>query len=123
MSLFELKQEDINDLLTLISMQSLTITANNARRVVQLQDVLRNAAPSIKLDECKTRCEALEKEVQACLRARDAALLEAGLAKRESDEQELLASRHCKRADALADRLSATGVDVEAFVATIDYDL
>jgi hypothetical protein len=101
MSLFELKQEDINDLLTLISVQSLTITANNARRVVQLQDALRNAKPSTLLDECKARCEALEVEVQECLRKRDGALLEAGLAKsREAKQIESMAQlEQCARGE------------------------
>lgn len=86
MALYDLKQEDIADVLALISAASLTITANNARRVAQLQGVFANAKPSTLLDECKARCDALEKEVQACLRVRDAALLEAGIAKRKVDE-------------------------------------
>ena len=85
MSLFELKQEDINDVLTLVSGASLTITANNAARVAQLQAVLRSAKPSTLLDECNARCDRLEKEVQQCLRALDAALLEAGILKRRID--------------------------------------
>lgn len=88
MSLYELKQEDINDILTCISSATLTITANNARRVTQLQALLASARPSKLLEECQARCDKLEQEVQACLRARDAAQLEAGLAKRHIDELE-----------------------------------
>lgn len=42
---FELKQSDIDDLLRLVSSPSLTITANNAIRVAQLQALLSAAKP------------------------------------------------------------------------------
>lgn len=90
MTVYEIKQEDIADLLALISAASLTITANNAARVTQLQVMLRAAQPSAAIDELKVRCEKLEAEVRACLRVRDAALLEAGLAKRRGDELEAM---------------------------------
>lgn len=88
MSLYDLKQEDIDDLRALISAASLTITANNAARVTQLQSLLRNAVPSRALEESEARRETLEHEVQECLRARDASLLDAGLAKRRADDAE-----------------------------------
>lgn len=91
MSLFELKQEDINSLRSLICAESLTITANIAKRVVYLQVMLEQMQPSTALDESKARCEVLEKQNAECLRVRDAALLEAGLAKRRIDELEAAA--------------------------------
>lgn len=86
MPLYDLKQEDIADIHSLICAASLTITANNARRVAQLQVMLASAKPSDLLKDCETRCEMLERQVQECLRARDAAQLESGIAKRALDE-------------------------------------
>lgn len=86
MALYEMSKADIEDVHALIASPSLTITANNARRVAQLQQLFSNAQPSKALEESKARCETLEQEVQACLRVRDAALLEAGMAKRRADE-------------------------------------
>lgn len=103
MALFDIKQEDINDVLRLIVSDSLTIMASQAPRVTQLQVMLRNARPSTALEECAARCEKLEHEVQACLKARDAAQLEAGMAKKRADEAEALLSNTKQRAsDALA---------------------
>jgi outer membrane murein-binding lipoprotein Lpp len=103
MALYDLKQQDINDTLRLIASPSLTITADNAARVAHLQSVLRSAQPSTLLEECKARCDKLEHEVQACLSARDAAQLEAGMAKKRADEAEALLSNTKQRAsDALA---------------------
>ena len=101
MSLYDLKQEDIEDLRALISAASLTITANNAARVTQLQALLRNAVPSRALEESEARRETLEHEVQECLRKRDAALLDAGLAKaREAKYIDAQASLEaCARGD------------------------
>lgn len=88
MSLFELKQEDFNDIWALIAGSNLTITANNAKRVAELQTLCSTIKPSTALEECRARCDKLEREVQECLRVRDNALLEAGVAKRRVDELE-----------------------------------
>lgn len=50
-TLFELDQEDINDLLQLIASPSLTIPANYARRVYELQTKLANLKPSAALED------------------------------------------------------------------------
>jgi hypothetical protein len=86
MALYELKQEDINSIRSLISAEALSISANLAKRVAYLQVLLEQAQPSAALDECKARCKALEREVQECLRVRDNALLEAGVLKRRIEE-------------------------------------
>ncbi len=57
--LFELDQEDIRDVLQLIASPSLTIPANYARRVFELQSKFANMKPSSKVDELT---EKLEKE-------------------------------------------------------------
>lgn len=45
MPLYELKQEDINDLLALIRNQNLTIRSDQAMRVAVLQSILEQARP------------------------------------------------------------------------------
>lgn len=50
-TLFELDQEDIKDLLQLIASPSLTIPANCARRVYELQAKLANLKPSAALED------------------------------------------------------------------------
>lgn len=95
MSLYELKQADVSDLLELVSSASLTITANNAKRVAQLQLVLAGASPSVEIEVLKERCQVLEKQNAECLRVRDNALLEAGVAKRRGDALELCSRGEC----------------------------
>lgn len=99
MLLFNLQQQDIDDALALLSSANLMIAASQATRVAQLQAVFANARASTALEELKARCEALEHEVQACLRVRDNALLEAGVVKRRVDqlehELECCDSTHC----------------------------
>jgi hypothetical protein len=74
MALYELKQEDISDLHALIVSPSLTITANNALRVAQLQAMLANAQPSAALEELKVEHAKLEVELGDAVRSRDAVL-------------------------------------------------
>lgn len=92
MTLYQFKQEDINALWTLIAGSNLTITANNAARVAELQRLLEAATPSTELEECRARCLELERQASECLRVRDNALIEAGVAKRRADELEALCS-------------------------------
>lgn len=86
MALYQLTEADIHDVLELVSAQSLTITANNARRVAQLQNIFANAQPSKEVAALNDELRAAKDMADKCITARDHALLEAGLAKRELED-------------------------------------
>lgn len=88
MALFELKPEDLGDALALIRNPNLTIRSDQAKRVAELQIILENARPSAELAKAVARSMELDSQIIDALKTRDAALLEAGMAKRRVDELE-----------------------------------
>lgn len=97
MSLYELQQADARDLLELISAPSLTIPANMAPRLTQLQMMLRQLAPSSEHEELKVAHAQLQaehaamcKQADELARQRDNALLEVGLERKRVHELEQL---------------------------------
>jgi hypothetical protein len=68
MSLYQLEQQDINEILELISSDSLPIKASRAGRVFQLQAMLSKLQPIIVSLECEVcaarKAAELEKEKQ-----------------------------------------------------------
>lgn len=105
-TLYALKPSDIEDVHELITSHSLTITADNALRVAQLQQLFKSARPITEYEELRERCAMLEKQNAECLRVRDTALLEAGLAKRRADDAELALSQANEVASAANDALA-----------------
>lgn len=115
-TLFELDQEDIKDLLQLIASPSLTIPANYARRVYELQAKLANLKPSVALEEKRNELEvfrgaldATEKERQewiarASAHSDELAKLEAELARARAELEEFkgTAAKVCARIEAVA---------------------
>lgn len=93
MALFELTQNDVNDIANLISGPTLTIVARDAQRVAYLQLLLKNLQPSAELAKVTAKNIELESQIRAALSTRDAALLEAGIAKRRIDELESAAAQ------------------------------
>ena len=106
MALYELTQEDVNDLWRLVSGSNLTLTANNAARVAQLQAMLSSLQPTPHgwhgCEECKERADRMvsamaemREEItrandttEQAMRVRDSALLEAGLDRKRVAELE-----------------------------------
>lgn len=109
--LYDLKQEDIDDVVLLIRSPTLTIPANNAMRVAHLQQVFGTAKPTTLVADLTKEIEVVRDQLRTaqetmdqCITVRDHAQLEAGLAKGRADALELCARGECDPATCASTR-------------------